>query len=170
MEIRRSYDRLISTMGFPILVRWHLYIESGPCRPMFLSLNMMSWVCIGSGNGLAPNRHQAIARTNADLFWILNFIWWRGIFYWFFLPLFLSKLTCDYIYHSTTCRIYIGVWIHKRHPIACPDGWAKGVFHEDFSENLLCYNGTTQYFVLTCYTEVVSTLSYWIPTNGISMG
>ena len=30
MEIRRSYDRLVSTMGFPILVRWHLYIESGP--------------------------------------------------------------------------------------------------------------------------------------------
>ena len=29
MEIRRSNDRLISTMGFPILVRWHLYIESG---------------------------------------------------------------------------------------------------------------------------------------------
>ena len=30
MEIRRSYDRLISTMGFPILVRSHLYIESRP--------------------------------------------------------------------------------------------------------------------------------------------
>ena len=30
VEIRRSYDRLISTMGFPILVRWHLYIE-GRC-------------------------------------------------------------------------------------------------------------------------------------------
>ena len=30
MEIGRSYDRLISTMGFPILVRWHLYIDSGP--------------------------------------------------------------------------------------------------------------------------------------------
>ena len=29
VEIRRSYDRLISTMGFPILIRWHLYIESG---------------------------------------------------------------------------------------------------------------------------------------------
>ena len=26
VEIRRSYDRLISTMGFPILVRCHLYI------------------------------------------------------------------------------------------------------------------------------------------------
>ena len=31
MEIRRSYDRLISTIGFPILARWHLYIASGPC-------------------------------------------------------------------------------------------------------------------------------------------
>ena len=30
VEIRRPYDHLISTMGFPILVRWHLYIESGP--------------------------------------------------------------------------------------------------------------------------------------------
>ena len=30
VEMRRSYDRLISTIGFPILVRWHLYIESGP--------------------------------------------------------------------------------------------------------------------------------------------
>ena len=28
---QRWLDRLISTMGFPILVRWHLYIESGPC-------------------------------------------------------------------------------------------------------------------------------------------
>ena len=30
MEIRRSYDRLISTMRFPILVRRPLYFESGP--------------------------------------------------------------------------------------------------------------------------------------------
>ena len=30
VEIRWSYDRLISTMGFHILVRWDLYIESGP--------------------------------------------------------------------------------------------------------------------------------------------
>ena len=29
MKIRRSYDHLISKMRFPILVRWHLYIESG---------------------------------------------------------------------------------------------------------------------------------------------
>ena len=30
LQIRRSYDRLISTMVFPIPVRQHLYIESGP--------------------------------------------------------------------------------------------------------------------------------------------
>ena len=30
VEIRRSYDRLISTMGFSIRVRWYVYIESGP--------------------------------------------------------------------------------------------------------------------------------------------
>ena len=30
MEIIQSYDRLISTMGFPMLVRRHLYVESGP--------------------------------------------------------------------------------------------------------------------------------------------
>ena len=29
VEIRQSYNRLISTMGFHILVRWHLYTESG---------------------------------------------------------------------------------------------------------------------------------------------
>ena len=32
VEIGRSYDRLISPMGFPILVRWHLYIESRPSK------------------------------------------------------------------------------------------------------------------------------------------
>ena len=30
VKIRRSYDRLVSTMEFSILVRQHLYIESGP--------------------------------------------------------------------------------------------------------------------------------------------
>ena len=30
VEIRRSYDCLISTMGFPILVTWHPYIGSWP--------------------------------------------------------------------------------------------------------------------------------------------
>ena len=33
MEMRRSYDRLISTMGFPILIRCHLYIKTVSCIP-----------------------------------------------------------------------------------------------------------------------------------------
>ena len=37
VEIRRSYNRLISTMGFPILVRWHLYIESAVFTKTFLA-------------------------------------------------------------------------------------------------------------------------------------
>ena len=37
MEIRRSQDGLISTMGFPVLVRWHHYIEPTPrCAPLTL--------------------------------------------------------------------------------------------------------------------------------------
>ena len=39
VEIRRSHDRLISTMGFPILVRWHIYIESGP-RSCYMMLDI----------------------------------------------------------------------------------------------------------------------------------
>ena len=34
VEIRWSYDHLISTMGFPLLVWWHLYIGTGPWMQM----------------------------------------------------------------------------------------------------------------------------------------
>ena len=30
VERRRPYDRLLSTVGFPVLVGWHLYIVSSP--------------------------------------------------------------------------------------------------------------------------------------------
>ena len=33
VEIRPSWDHLISKIGFPRLVRWHLYIESAPPPP-----------------------------------------------------------------------------------------------------------------------------------------
>ena len=45
VETRRSYDRLISTMGFPILVRWHLYIESGP-RPQWIYNIFVTEQCV----------------------------------------------------------------------------------------------------------------------------
>ena len=47
MEIRRSYNRVISALGFTILERLHLYIESGPMTVMGLLLldiiMIMSW-------------------------------------------------------------------------------------------------------------------------------
>ena len=54
MEIRRSSDRLISTMGFPILVRYHLYIESGPWWSIttrkqsayFMGYSTVAWWCL----------------------------------------------------------------------------------------------------------------------------
>ena len=45
VELRRSYDRLISTMGFPILVTQHLYSESGPWCPL---PGLLSWYPISS--------------------------------------------------------------------------------------------------------------------------
>ena len=45
VEIRRSLDRLISTMGFPILVRWHLYIESVPVVFSLRPLTFENRIC-----------------------------------------------------------------------------------------------------------------------------
>ena len=47
VEIIWSCDHLISTMGFPILVRWHFYIESGPWRTCVLSASLWE----GNTNG-----------------------------------------------------------------------------------------------------------------------
>ena len=39
LKIRRSRDRLIFNMGIPILIRWHLYIETPPHKVTHLSVN-----------------------------------------------------------------------------------------------------------------------------------
>ena len=56
MEIRRSYDRLISTMGFPILVRHHLYIESGP--RVSVATVLSTHPCVSSCLWVKPNTMQ----------------------------------------------------------------------------------------------------------------
>ena len=43
MEIRQSSEHLISTMGFPILVRLHFYIESAPLV-MIIPFSLNGWV------------------------------------------------------------------------------------------------------------------------------
>ena len=46
VEIGRSYNRLISTMGFPILVIWYLYTESGPRPQRVNSRSHPMWVSV----------------------------------------------------------------------------------------------------------------------------
>ena len=49
-----ALDCLISTMGFAILVRLYLYIESGPRFLQYI-------VGAGLSNGLLPYQHQTIS-------------------------------------------------------------------------------------------------------------
>ena len=52
---------VISTMGFLILVRWHLYIESGPCCLLWNVITYPCPICNSSSkcfNSLAPGRFQ----------------------------------------------------------------------------------------------------------------
>ena len=53
MEIRRSYDRLISILGFPILS-----IESGPCS--------LTHVCLTRPRKIIANELQLINVKNCD--------------------------------------------------------------------------------------------------------
>ena len=99
MEIRRSYDRLISTMGFPLPVRCHLYIESGPWlhmsrtpsreaghrRPSQNRLpigQFLSIVIALAVDGLRTRRLKSVTFTdfNKELAFILNFgmIGWKA--------------------------------------------------------------------------------------------
>ena len=56
-------DRLISTMGFPILVRCHLYIESGPWFRWSVSGgHLWGFPLMGPGN--ISCLHRYIQRTN----------------------------------------------------------------------------------------------------------
>ena len=56
VEIRRSYDCLIPTMGFPILLRCHVYIEPGPRFPF-------PWLAI------LWNQHLFIKTSYRQIFW-----------------------------------------------------------------------------------------------------
>ena len=84
VEIRWSKDRLISTMGFPILVRWHLYIES---RPWSLGPGAEAWkfnrtpfwnVTLGPvleiPTGPLVRGRQLWRRTGTFLWFFFNFV------------------------------------------------------------------------------------------------
>ena len=85
VEIRRSYDRLISTMGFPILVRLHLYIELGPCtHPFTPSCPNNTWYLVNGYFLLASMFPTSIWLLNGMVFcccqsYLHKLIWWWGI-------------------------------------------------------------------------------------------
>ena len=56
MEIRRTYDRHISTMGLPILVKQHLYIESGPKAIIGIVLLTKNFIAVRN----KPNSNKEI--------------------------------------------------------------------------------------------------------------
>ena len=69
---------LISTMGFPILARWHLCIESGPCFLWYLLIcnSWPSWVpsdCQLRWSGLVISawRTEAICSWAGERTWLL---------------------------------------------------------------------------------------------------
>ena len=74
MEIRRSYYRLISTVGFPILVRCHLYIESGPWCCLFSFFSYSCCVLKGDLN-LLVNFFLGICFFSLISF----FAWWMAL-------------------------------------------------------------------------------------------
>ena len=66
MEIRRSHDRLISTMGFPIPATGHLYIESGPCfQTKYTNTNSLLPVAYSHG-GPTDRRLNIYVRLNIN--------------------------------------------------------------------------------------------------------
>ena len=90
--IRRSYDRLIYTMGFPILVRRHLYIESDPWPERIpLSDRQQSSICTFGDYILSAGIHSLKRKgRHVDDFFIIGCIrgcsvdnlrcsqWWKS--------------------------------------------------------------------------------------------
>ena len=105
VEIRRSYDRLISTMGFPILVRRDLYIESGPRKhlellPLVILCSMYSKTVVESS---PTQRAKALGSTSityrpdtwASDRYLGDFAFWVSRFKW-------TYCGCTHIHMSTT--------------------------------------------------------------------
>ena len=80
VEIRESYDRLISTMGFRILEKWHLYIESGPrTRVPNRSLDDVTWSHF-SNDSYLRNPVSSLCLTNKGVVkftskWLIYLRW-----------------------------------------------------------------------------------------------
>ena len=101
MEIKLSDDRLISSMGFPIVVRRHLYIESGPrasiqyqdlivhTAVLYPKWDFLYWsdhiFILNPGiirkPSMAPIMHWLHSREKCDLHWLERSHTWYEIAY-----------------------------------------------------------------------------------------
>ena len=89
MEIRWSYDHIISTMGFPILVRRHLYIESGPrffgCTQCMTTAKQQTYLTIEchrniESGGLAVTLWR-LSNNSTNMYQKLGEDAWRSVVY-----------------------------------------------------------------------------------------
>ena len=123
MEIRRSYHRLISTMGFPILVK-HLYIESGPryhssfhCsfpwwRHQMETISTLLALCVGNSQVTGEFPSQGPVTWSFDVFFDLHQNKW------------LSKQSCRRWFEMPSCSLWCHckAWLHI---------WLEGTFYQD---------------------------------------
>ena len=82
MEIRRSYDRLISTMGCPILVRQHPYIESGPRLQRVKIIFPVIWPCVcheTRSPHFQPLPQHPLSIIVIQMIYSCWFSWWGSI-------------------------------------------------------------------------------------------
>ena len=100
MEIRRSQDRLISTMGFPILVRCHLYIESGPSLFIIFFFHDIMTVWMAIQKTLSIYQHSISFALFLYLVWLLQYHFNSAFSY--SLNRLLSKIKLP---HESQCHI-----------------------------------------------------------------
>ena len=128
MEIRRSYDRLISTMGFPILVRRYLCIESG------------SWYCVlqeriaGSTcecDGRIFIHYGVIKRTHLPRYWpfVYSKTFESAKTHHEFYSISSTKIPLQVAKDCNLQRIKNGVWRFVPKICRIPDSWSKAWHH-----------------------------------------
>ena len=150
MEIRQSCDHLISTMEFPILVRRHLYIESGPWWCVNEMLHY--WYMLATGWVRSNHLNHIFFQENA--FWNVancqTMFDWRIFLLWHNNRSLIStvkgqerrnKISFQVNLQKFTC--HWKPWLFRSQSINCFLSWWQQLTHawpEVRSFNLLCAN------------------------------
>ena len=103
MEVRQSYDCLISIMGFPLLVRWHLYTESGPRGCLNIKMLSYQYRDPNVKDKMVSRHGNPHTWERRSLYWVRTQIarWMISVVGWDFLPHCGTLKTNKHIYFST---------------------------------------------------------------------